>query len=895
MGRERLRQYAPEERTAPQRRPKKKPANQAPDHNGLIQAKPTNPTPIEELRYDPAPFERIVAKISANGEGAKPAIARKPLSEQLIGPVPQREPDPAATSRSSNELGLVQRNPLPDRYASPMPAPTGGLVQRHPIPDRYAAPLPPIQAKLIVGPAKDRYADPAFLATGKPPIQAKLMVGPAKDRYEQEADQVASQVVQTINSPDANSVQREDDDPTLKPQETLQRQDEEEDALQMKPEDAIQREDDEEEEDLQMKPQETLQRVGSDGGAISSDLETEITQAKGSGQPLDAGLQRSMGQAMGADFSNVKVHANSQADQLNQSIQAKAFTSGQDVFFRQGTYNPSSQGGQELIAHELTHVVQQSGGAVQRQSEEIAPTLQPQVPSLIQRQIQVQDSKEVEQDAKEIKQDAKEIEQDAKEIETYSGSTVADLHRQLEQKGDSFTYQTLGIAQVALQRLDELNLKRIWQMDELHAMISTLVNSLKGEIRAMKENDSVKDFQKAYADRIQEKVEAFVGPGGIWGKMEAAQIEYEYNPSSIVGQARTASSAHYSKLYQSENSYYEIDNLEIPNYFRAIAALDPKSTSDYFEMTSEKLMKMYPGVKDKSIVPHCWASGYDPSSGDGFSKASSQAGKLVPVIWPENVKASTMKVFRGDNRPPWDASIQNFGGFAPWSITKGASLYSKNIIRHILLTPSPDDSAYISTTIDKTIASRFTGDDNSSGKEGYLYTFKNQTGIYIPNHFEGHDEQELSVSHTIPLSDIKGVSKINGRTVEGKRLKAVISNNAWDSPMKEIRNNWQYAQLNPNFTWKDYLTGKPYRTITIEKVVEYLKSQDKNKMEKYMFKHGIEPIKDIVKACVENKYIEKKEVISMVSARSYGEKKKMTGGAMSWVWSNTTKYLQSMQ
>jgi hypothetical protein len=69
-----------------------------------------------------------------------------------------------------------------------------------------------------------------------------------------------------------------------------------------------------------------------------------------------------MGQAMGADFSGVKVHTDAQSDQLNQSIQAKAFTTGQDVFFRQGEYNPGSRGGQELIAHELTHVVQQKGG-----------------------------------------------------------------------------------------------------------------------------------------------------------------------------------------------------------------------------------------------------------------------------------------------------------------------------------------------------------------------------------------------------------------------------------------------------------------------------------------------------------------------------------------------------
>jgi hypothetical protein len=71
-----------------------------------------------------------------------------------------------------------------------------------------------------------------------------------------------------------------------------------------------------------------------------------------------------MGQAMGADFSGVKVHTDSQSDQLNQSIQAKAFTTGQDVFFRQGAYDPGSREGQELIAHELTHVVQQNGSAV---------------------------------------------------------------------------------------------------------------------------------------------------------------------------------------------------------------------------------------------------------------------------------------------------------------------------------------------------------------------------------------------------------------------------------------------------------------------------------------------------------------------------------------------------
>ncbi|MGA7931951.1 MAG: DUF4157 domain-containing protein [Kovacikia sp.] len=84
---------------------------------------------------------------------------------------------------------------------------------------------------------------------------------------------------------------------------------------------------------------------------------------------MDSGLQRKLGQAMGADFSGVKVHTDNQADQLSRSIQAKAFTTGQDVFFRHGAYQPGSRRGQELIAHELTHVVQQNPQQITEKNE----------------------------------------------------------------------------------------------------------------------------------------------------------------------------------------------------------------------------------------------------------------------------------------------------------------------------------------------------------------------------------------------------------------------------------------------------------------------------------------------------------------------------------------------
>jgi|GEM_PF-1906392 len=179
-------------------------------------------------------------------------------------------------------------------------------------------------------------------------IQAKLNIGEPNDKYEQEADDTASKVVQQINSPTQ--------DKSVQKQESM----EEEDELQMKSISNIQREESMEEEDeLQMKSL-VQKRENFGGGEASTDLESSIQSARGSGQSLDTGLQAKMGQSMGADFSDVKVHTDSQSDQLNKSIQAKAFTTGQDVFFRQGAYDPSSRGGQELIAHELTHVVQQN-------------------------------------------------------------------------------------------------------------------------------------------------------------------------------------------------------------------------------------------------------------------------------------------------------------------------------------------------------------------------------------------------------------------------------------------------------------------------------------------------------------------------------------------------------
>jgi hypothetical protein len=70
-----------------------------------------------------------------------------------------------------------------------------------------------------------------------------------------------------------------------------------------------------------------------------------------------------MERALGADLSGVRIHADRRADELSRLLQARAFTTGQHVFFRRGAYDPVSSGGRALLAHELTHVVQQRGAA----------------------------------------------------------------------------------------------------------------------------------------------------------------------------------------------------------------------------------------------------------------------------------------------------------------------------------------------------------------------------------------------------------------------------------------------------------------------------------------------------------------------------------------------------
>jgi hypothetical protein len=107
------------------------------------------------------------------------------------------------------------------------------------------------------------------------------------------------------------------------------------------------------------------QRNGPGPTELDEKTADRIGRARSGGQALDPSVQAEMGEAMGYDFADVRAHTSPEADDLNRELGAKAFTTGQDVFFREGAYDPASTAGRELIAHELTHVVQQGTGQVQ--------------------------------------------------------------------------------------------------------------------------------------------------------------------------------------------------------------------------------------------------------------------------------------------------------------------------------------------------------------------------------------------------------------------------------------------------------------------------------------------------------------------------------------------------
>jgi Domain of unknown function (DUF4157) len=163
----------------------------------------------------------------------------------------------------------------------------------------------------------------------KTSIQFKLAIGTPDDPLENEADSIADTI---MRMPEQNFIQRK--------------------CAHC-----------EEEEKLQRKPLASfIQRKESSSGTVASDAVSNLINAsKGNGNSMDSHTQTFMQSRFGADFSDVKLHTGGESTQMNRELNAKAFTVGNDIYFNEGQYNPNSGDGKHLLAHELTHTVQQNG------------------------------------------------------------------------------------------------------------------------------------------------------------------------------------------------------------------------------------------------------------------------------------------------------------------------------------------------------------------------------------------------------------------------------------------------------------------------------------------------------------------------------------------------------
>jgi Domain of unknown function (DUF4157) len=146
-------------------------------------------------------------------------------------------------------------------------------------------------------------------------LQKKLRIGASDDIYEQEADRVADQIL-------AMPI----DDPAIK------------------------------------KTPVRIQRLANQSATHENSAPNNVTQVLSeTGRPLDAAVQKDMGQRFGHDFSHVRIHSDTSAEQSARKINANAYTSGHNIVFGSSQFAPTTQQGRRLLAHELTHVVQQSG------------------------------------------------------------------------------------------------------------------------------------------------------------------------------------------------------------------------------------------------------------------------------------------------------------------------------------------------------------------------------------------------------------------------------------------------------------------------------------------------------------------------------------------------------
>ena len=222
----------------------------------------------------------------------------------------------------------------------------------------------------------------------EPKIQKKLTTGTVGDRYEVEADRVADNVVNKqkggglLQSRVEEGVQKKPNYETItkvQQQDLAQEQPLQKKEKEKEEDKKVQKKSDKEEDKKAQKKSDKeedkkVQTKLSNTEPVNQSVENDLDSSKGSGTAMDKNTRREMESGFGSDFGKVNIHTDSKAIKMSEELGAQAFTHGNDIYFNNGKYNTDSKAGKHLLAHELTHTIQQTGGnqvlnRVQKQQE----------------------------------------------------------------------------------------------------------------------------------------------------------------------------------------------------------------------------------------------------------------------------------------------------------------------------------------------------------------------------------------------------------------------------------------------------------------------------------------------------------------------------------------------
>ena len=213
-------------------------------------------------------------------------------------------------------------------------------------------------------------------------LQTKLTVGRPNDIYEKQADAMADKVVQRLAAPSVIQPKCAE----CEHEKELQNKEEEREEgdlskakrLQKKPIFESNAEPPDEDDAIHLKCSacEREERLQASGGtaplAVAPNTESSLMASKGSGATLPSSTREQMESSFGTDFSNVRIHTGSDAVKMSKDLHAQAFTHGNDIYFNSGKYDPASRSGKHLLAHELTHTVQQGkAGSARRRIQRV--------------------------------------------------------------------------------------------------------------------------------------------------------------------------------------------------------------------------------------------------------------------------------------------------------------------------------------------------------------------------------------------------------------------------------------------------------------------------------------------------------------------------------------------